>query len=205
MVKVLAFDVDGVLTCHGCSKQRHLEHLQSVRHMIAAAKRNGFVTAVDTARTYRKDGGLSRAKSLSGVHPAIAEELRNADDGNSFLVCSRASGQNVPEKKMSCLREIADAFRRPADSAEQDSAILVEDNRENYSRAGGSLGQKGDASSSEGEMYTAGVLVPHANGVTPEVAHDLARIMRTQQDTVERVRKARGVLAATFDLDLSIG
>ena len=205
MVKVLAFDVDGVLTCHGCSAQRHREHLQSVRHMITTAKRNGFVTAVDTARKYREDGGLSRTQSLSGVHPDIAEELRNADDGESFLVCSRARHQNVPEKKMTCLREIADAFRRPGDSAEEDSAILVEDNTENYSRSGGSLGQKGDANSSEGNMYTAGVLVPHANGVTPQVAHDLDRILQAQQDTVEQARKARGVLAATFDLDLKIG
>ena len=76
-------------------------------------------------------------------------------------------GQKVDSRKMTCLKMLADYYRkRKGTSVEDvDLGVLIDDNTENYARAGSSIGQEGTDASEEGNMSTAAVLVPRTNGV----------------------------------------
>ena len=201
MVRVLAFDVDGVLTCGGCSTKRRQEQLDAVRSMLTHARRNGYKVAVNTARTYGVEG-IMETTTLSGVHSDLTNELVRANGGEPVPVCYRPSGMRVAERKMECLSQLADKFRMNGedDNGELDRAILVEDNTVNYSRAGSLLGRRGSHGSPEGDMLTAGVLVPQANGVTAESGLELVRAMDSQNVLA---RKVRYVLSASLKIDAS--
>lgn len=208
MTTTVAFDVDGVLTCSGCSPQRQRAHQSQVQQMIDNAADQGYSVGVATARQYPQDG-VWMATSLNGVSPEVTQSLRRANNGQ-IPVCSRPSGSGpVAERKMACLSKLSEHFEMqrqagvPNAPKATNRAILVEDNTQNYVRAGSLVGQMGHAMSPEGVMLTAGVLVPNANGVTAETVSQLARamnmqrlanVMETQHAQYAQVTLARSVL-----------
>jgi hypothetical protein len=201
MVKVLAFDVDGVLTCDRCTPQRRAEQASDVRRMIEIAQAEGYKIAVNTARPYPSFQVQSRTE-LQGVTEEIASELRQANGGDAFGVCSRprGSGMAVADRKVMCQQLLVDYFENSGPASADDDApnmtILVEDNPSNYVRVGSLEGRV------EHGVVSNGVLVPEANGVTADSVQQLRRALQSQTARGDNARRSRNVLAAAFDFTI---
>lgn len=185
---VLAFDVDKVLTCFGCDQEKHKTSLEE---MIRAAKREGFVFGLNTARRTSSASALHGNGKIRemGLRPYVINAFTsngiNVDD--NLPVCMRKKGENVQDRKRRCLFEIAsyhnDNIKQPLPlssatasapaprqrqfASPTATAILVDDLASNIDAVGGMQGKHDE----ETGMSTVGVHVADENGVTPrEVA-----------------------------------
>lgn len=200
MTKVLAFDVDGVLTCDSCSARRKAEQAKLVREMIDMAKAQGYHVAVNTARPY-PSYEVQPHRELHRVSDAVVAELRRANGDDAIQVCSRprGSGVEVSERKAQCQQKLIEHFGTKAPGAsppEPNMAILIEDNPSNYVRVG-SLQGKVDAHGA----VSNGILVPEANGVTEDSVSQLRRALASQDGHSDHLRRSRAVLAVAVETE----